>query len=117
MNLLREPFFLLLTCVLLGWGIYSAGEPAKIRQADRPDWVFSAPRAVVLLRELYPENTPHVSGSAENAVVRDQLMAILKRFGYKPQVQSGFFCRPEIGRCSPVYNVVAVLAGSQPGKA
>jgi len=117
MNLLREPFFLLLTCILLAWGVFSAGEPAKIRQADRPDSVFSAPRAVVLLRELYPENTPHVSGSAENAVVRDRLMAILKRFGYSPQVQSRFFCRPEIGRCSPVDNVVAVLAGSQPGKA
>jgi len=117
MNLLREPFFLLLACVLLGWGVYSAGEPAKIRQADRPDSVFSAPRAVVLLRELYPENTPHVSGSAENAALRDRLVNILKSFGYAPQVQSGFFCRPEIGRCSPVDNVVAVLAGSQPGKA
>ncbi len=117
MNLLREPFFLLLACLLLGWGVYSGGEPARIRPADRPDSVFSAPRAMVLLRELYPENTPHVSGSVENAAVRDRIVAILKRFGYKPQVQSRFFCRPEVGRCSPMDNVVAVLQGSQPGRA
>jgi hypothetical protein len=117
MNLLREPFFLLLASVLLGWGVYSGGEPAKIRPADRPDFVFSAPRATMLLRELIPDNTPHVSGSAENAAVRDRLVAILKRFGYKPQVQGGFFCRPEIGRCSPADNVVAVLPGSQSGRA
>jgi len=117
MTLLRDPAVLLLLCVLLAWGVYSGLQPPQPLPAETENSVFSAERAEILLHSLYFENLPHVSGSEQNAVLRDRILAMLETFGYEPEVQSRFHCRPEIGSCSPLENIVAVRKGEKQGSA
>jgi len=112
MNILRDPLVLVLAVLLLGWGIYDAGQPPKPLPANVSDASFSAVRARALLRELYTDNQPHVSGSPQNAALRDRIVSVFRRFGYQPEIQRSFHCRPEIGACSPLENIVAVNKGA-----
>lgn len=113
MNLLREPIFLLVASLLLGWGVYAGSQPPVPLRAGAPETVFSAVRAEVLLRELYPDNEPHVSGSPQNAAMRDRIVALLERFGYEVEIQKTFHCKAEFGHCSPVENILAVRKGAR----
>ena len=59
---------------------------------------------------------PHVAGSAENARVRDLIMAELTRLGMKPEIQSGFSRRQSkrfsgFVTSAQVENIIAVLPG------
>ena len=109
---LRHPISLLLICLLVMIGVlrsYSSPSPVG---ADAPDVVFSAFRAEAILRGLLPENTPHVSGSPYNTVVRNRVVSHLESSGYEPQIQSVFHCNPMFGSCSPLENIIAVKPGS-----
>jgi len=110
---LRHPISLLLICLLVMFGVlrsYSSPTPVG---ADAPDVVFSAYRAEAILRDLLPENLPHVSGSAYNTVVRNRVVSHLESSGYEPQFQSRFHCNPMFGSCSPVENIIAIKPGSE----
>jgi hypothetical protein len=110
---LRHPISLLLICLLVMFGVlrsYSSPSPVE---ADAPDVVFSAIRAEAILRDLLPENLPHVSGSPYNTFVRNRVVSHLESSGYEPQFQSRFHCNPMFGSCSPVENIIAVKPGSE----
>jgi hypothetical protein len=110
---LRHPISLLVICLLVLMGVlrsYSSPSPVG---ADAPDVVFSAIRAEAVLRDLLPENLPHVSGSPFNTVVRNRVVSNLESAGYEPQFQSRFHCNPMFGTCSPVENIIAVKPGSE----
>ena len=110
---LRHPVSLLIISLLVMFGVLrSYSSPAPV-EADAPDVVFSAIRAEAILRDLLPENMPHVSGSPYNTVVRNRVVSHLESSGYEPQIQSRFHCNPMFGSCSPVENIIAVKPGSE----
>jgi hypothetical protein len=62
---------------------------------------------------LVGDGSPHPTGSAANAAVRDRVIARLRQDGYTPVVERGFACyAKEIGTCAWVENVVARLEGT-----
>jgi hypothetical protein len=114
---LRHPISLLVISLLVMFGVlrsYSTPQPVG---ADAPDVVFSAVRAEAILGDLLKENVPHVSGSPENTVVENRVVAHLESSGYQVQIQPRFHCNPEFGSCSPVENIIAVKPGSEGGHA
>ena len=80
---------------------------------------FSEEHAFATLSALLKEQRPHTTGSPENAVVRDRILAELKAAGYAPEVQAVFQCdtAPRFPGCTAVENVVAVHKGTGDGKA
>ena len=80
---------------------------------------FSSERAFATLSRLLAEQRPHPTGSPENAVVRDRIMAELTAAGYTPEIQSAFQCSPPDrgAGCSTVENIIAVHKGTGAGKA
>jgi len=109
---LRHPLSLfLITLVVLLGVLRSYSTPSPV-DAGAPDVVFSADRAEAILRDLLPENSPHVAGSEYNQRVRDRVVSHLEMAGYQPEIQSRFLCSPQYGSCSPVENVIAVKPGS-----
>jgi hypothetical protein len=110
---LRHPLSLLLISLLVMVGVLrSYSSPSPVAE-DAPDVVFSAVRAEAILRDLLPENLPHVSGSPYNTVVRNRVAAQLESSGYEPRFQTRFHCNPMFGTCSPVENIIAVKPGSE----
>jgi hypothetical protein len=105
---------LLLALVLLVVQQRYAAPPPK--GEDVPSGEFSAGRARMVLRDLLGDGTPHPLGSAAHARVRDHIVAALRRQGYTPEIQTGFACN-ERNVCGRVENVVALLAGREPGPA
>ena len=112
MKFLRDPIVLMLLTLLLGWAVFESTLGPEIKPANSPDGQFSAARAENLLIRLYPDNRPHVSGSLANAAMRDRIVTLFEEFGYTPEVQTRFHCRPDIGRCSPVENIIARRQGA-----
>ncbi len=80
---------------------------------------FSEEHAFATLSALLKEQRPHTAGSPENAVVRDRIIAELKRAGYAPEVQAAFQCsdEPRNPGCTAVENIIAVHKGTGEGKA
>jgi hypothetical protein len=111
MNILRDPMIVLLLSLLLGWGVYDAAQPPNYDSADVSEDIFSVRVADKILTRLYPDQSPHVAGSPENAAMRDRVVAEFENVGYTPEIQSRFHCRSEAGRCSPVENIVAMWEG------
>jgi hypothetical protein len=109
---LRHPISLLLICILIIFGVLRSFSTPSPRGADSPDVEFSAIRADALLRDLLQDGVPHVSGSAENRVIRDRLVGHLEAFGYATEVQELFHCNTAVGVCSPVENVIAFKPGT-----
>lgn len=110
---------LIVALVLLGLALLlaiSLGGPPVPKGKDAPAAEFSAGRAGEVLSGLLGDGAPHPLGSAANALVRERVMAQLKTLGYTPEVQEGFTCQAGWG-CAKVWNVLARLPGSQPGKA
>ncbi len=117
MKFLRHPLFLLFATYLLAWGVYDGSRPPRPLPATVANEKFSATRAELLLRELYAQSQPHVSGSAQNTLLRDRIVSMLNRFGYTAKIQSRFHCNPEFASCSPVENILASREGGQRGSA
>ena len=80
---------------------------------------FDQARAFTTLSRLLAEGKPHITGSPENAVIRDRLVEELKSYGYQPEIQSAFQCAPpdRFPGCTQVDNVIAVHKGTGSGKA
>jgi hypothetical protein len=80
---------------------------------------FSEEHAFATLSTLLKEQRPHTTGSPENAVVRDRILAELRASGYTPEVQAAFQCdaSPLFPGCTAVENIVAVHKGTGDGKA
>ncbi|HEX9945243.1 MAG TPA: M20/M25/M40 family metallo-hydrolase [Thermoanaerobaculia bacterium] len=106
---------LALLALALGLVILRSAPPPP-KPKDVPLSEFSAGRAREILRDLVGDGAPHPMGSPANARVRERVLAHLRGLGYAPEVQEGFACNPG-GNCGRVWNVLARLAGREPGKA
>jgi hypothetical protein len=103
---------LVLLLILLG-AAAARRQPPKPEPENVPAGEFSGARALETLRGLVGDGSPHPTGSAANAAVRDRVIARLRQDGYTPVVERGFACyAKEIGTCAWVENVVARLEGT-----
>ncbi len=109
---IRNPLSLFVIAILVMLGVLRSFSPPSPVGADAPDVVFSAVRAEAILRDLLQDGVPHATGTPENAIVRDRVIAHLEAAGYEPEVQSRFHCNPAFGACSPVENIIAVKPGT-----
>jgi hypothetical protein len=109
------PLALILFALVL-LGVSQRYAPPAPKGEDAPAGEFSGGRARALLRDLLGDGSPHPTGSAANARVRDRITAVLRGYGYTPEVQAGFACN-ERNVCARVENVVARLGGREPGTA
>jgi len=111
----EQTFLLALALIALAALLTSlAYRPPAPKAADIPPTQFSGMRAQTLLAELVGDGVPHPGGSVAAATVRQRVVAILTRFGYRPTIQTGFAC-DEWGACASVQNVLARLDGAEPG--
>ncbi len=80
---------------------------------------FSGSRAFATLSRVLQEQTPHIAGSPQNAVVRDRIVTELRSAGYEPEVQVALACSAvdKYPGCTAVANIIAVHKGSGGGKA
>lgn len=90
-------------------------QPPSPKPEDAPAGEFSAGRARQVLRNLVGDGVPHPVGSEANARVRERIVAELTRLDYEPAIQQTLSCR--WNRCATVHNVLARLAGREPGPA
>jgi hypothetical protein len=100
--------------VLLRW------PPPPPRGEDAPAGVFSAGRAMAVVRELVAEGQPHPVGTAANERLRARLVARLQSLGYEVEGQETVVCRSGSAAqatCAPVHNVVTRLPGQTEGPA
>jgi hypothetical protein len=94
-------------------------ESEMIAPSGAADTAFSEEHGFATLSALLGEQRPHTAGSLENTVVRDRIIAELRRAGYAPEVQAAFQC-DAAGRspgCTAVENIIAVHKGTGNGKA
>ena len=126
----RTTFLLLLALIGLSWwSIYLVRAP-QAQPATAPLTDFSAGRAMQYVRQIARE--PHSMGTPDHARVRAYLVNTLQVLGLQPQVQEATVTGPVTSsaslspsgamfgvasRAGYVYNVMARLKGSQPGKA
>lgn len=82
---------------------------------DAPADTFSALRAHDVLARILGEGSPHPTGSAANAAVRDRVVAEFARIGLSAEVQRRFVCGAAV--CATVENLVARLPGASPERA
>lgn len=99
-----------LACSLL------ALHPPHGKPASAPPNQFSAVRALDTLHRILPDDTPHPLGSPANDAVRVRILAELTKLGYQPAVRTSFVCG-DTGTCATVNNILARVAGTQPGQA
>src|SRR5690348_5864222 len=97
--------------------VRSSSPPAPIGPDATPG-VFSSGRALVHLRAITQK--PHPVGSLEHDVVRDYILREISAQGLTPSIQKTTAVNRRWGgvlRTGMVQNLVARLAGTQPGKA
>lgn len=91
-------------------------QPPVPKGSNTPPDQFSAMRAASALHRILGDDTPHPVGTLADDGVRGRIVAELTSMGYQPQVQTAFACG-DFGQCATVNNVLARLAGSEPGAA
>ncbi len=109
---------LLLGLFLLGLSLVAVqarNAPPAPRGAETPAAEFSASRAGDVLRTLVGDGRPHPVGSPANDLVRERILAELRRLGYTPEVQDGVWCSFN-GPCARLRNVIARFGGGSPVK-
>ncbi|HUO33565.1 MAG TPA: M28 family peptidase [Candidatus Acidoferrum sp.] len=89
-------------------------QPPAPRPATIPANQFSGARARSILQTILGDGSPHPTGSTANDDVRQRIMTLLAQYGYAPEIHPGFSC-DEAGDCAYVNNIVARLAGREPG--
>ena len=96
--------------VLVSWRY---APPAAV-PASASETEFSAHRAVQSLRRILSPQVRHPTGTEENRIVRDRVVAELARLGLEPSIQREYVCA---GRafCTYVENIVARIG--EPGPA
>ena len=104
---------LVLVLLLLG-AVAARRQPAPAPLASAEEGEFPGALALATLRDLVGDGSPHPTGSAANAAVRDRVLAHLRSSGYTPVVERGFSCfAVQVGSCGWIENVVARLEGTQ----
>jgi hypothetical protein len=76
---------------------------------DAPPTVFSAQRAVEILRDLVGNGVAHPIGSSADAHLRESIVERLSALGYRTELQSGWVC--DEGACGNPVNIIARLGG------
>jgi hypothetical protein len=109
-----------LLMALFAWIAILAIQPPSAAPADAPPDRFSAGRALRDLPEI--ARAPHPTGSAENARVRETIIARLQGLGLTPEVQTATasFAKPSWGPsydAATVRNIVARISGTGGTKA
>lgn len=89
-------------------------QPPPARGADAAPQVFSAQRALLVLRRVLPDATPHPVGSVANAHVRDRILREFTRIGLTASVRSRLACSASL--CARVDNILARLPGRSPNQ-
>jgi len=87
-------------------------EPPAPLGHDAPANGFSALRARDALARILGDGSPHPTGSAANAAVRDRIVAEFAALGLAAQVQRRFVCGTST--CATVENIVVRLPGASP---
>lgn len=110
----------LLASVLLCWMVVffvavRAHSPPPAGLGLSLDGEFSASNARAILKELVGDGIPHPSGSGQNVVVRERIVAYLRESGYEPQLQSTRKSQNDAEIA--ITNVVARRRGARPGRA
>ena len=104
---------------LVGWVVMLALVVAMVL-AQRPpaplgseaaEAEFSAARALAVLRQVLGDERPHRLGTAENALVRERVVAAFAGIGLAAEVRSRFVCA-EYGVCGTPHNLLVRLPGS-----
>ena len=101
---------LLVLCTLL---VRDAASPPAPVPATAPATDFSAERALRHVRQI--AQRPHPVGSAENARIREYLVAELRALGLAPEVQEATGVGTRYPEAGQVKNVLARLPGRTPG--
>lgn len=98
--------------------VFAAAAMLSLRGNQPPDPIgrdarsdtFSALRARDALERILGDGSPHPTGSAANAAVRDRVVAEFAKLGLAPMVQRRFVCGTAI--CATVENIVVRLPGA-----
>jgi hypothetical protein len=98
--------------LLIAWRATPAALPANASND-----LFSAGRAVEVLRTILGSEMPHPLGSREAALVRAHVVEQLGRLHIHAEVHEGYACGKWGRACGPVHNIVARLPGREDGKA
>jgi peptidase M28-like protein len=88
--------------------------PAPLGPLAAPT-VFSASRALAILKELVGNDVPHPIGSAANSTVRELIVQRLTALGYATELQRGLVCN-DFGECGTPTNIIATYGGEVTGK-
>jgi hypothetical protein len=104
---------LALCALALLLAVFQGPPPAK--PASAPPAELSAGRTAAVLRDLLGDGAPHPVGSVAAAAVRARIVAQLRGLGLAPEIQEAVACTGG-GECARVSNVLARLAGREPGK-
>ena len=91
---------------------FAASRGPSVQSASAPLEVFSAERARAVLQRLVGDGIPHPIGSAQNALVRDRVIAEFRALGYAPVIERNLACAPQ-GSCGWVENILATLPGRE----
>jgi hypothetical protein len=97
-------------CILL---VRYASIPPAVVPASAAPTEFSAERALAHVRAI--AQRPHPVGSADNARVREYVLAQLRALGLEPQVQEATGVGTRYPEAGSVRNVLARLPGRTPG--
>jgi hypothetical protein len=93
------------TAALLAATLLAYRAPPALGPTVSPT-IFSASRAQGILEDLVGDGVPHPIGSAENAKVRERIVARLTALGYTTELQAGLVCN-DFGGCGTPTNIVA----------
>ena len=111
-NLRTLALALVLLGLMLGLTLLVRQPPAPLG-VDAPEDQFSAGRALLVLRDLLADETPHPAGSEANARVRDRIVEKLRAIGYETNIQHATIERD--GR--QIDNLICRLPGQESGPA
>ena len=85
--------------------------PTPAKGDKIPKQAFSSKRAFATLKMLLGDGSPHPVGSKANYLVRDRILAYLKKLGYQPQIQKGT-TKNYRGQTITVQNIMVRLKGT-----
>lgn len=100
---LRGLCAVLFATVLIALSVYALYTPPAAKPVTAPDTSFSAARAFKIVEAI--AQRPHPVGSAENARVRDHLLAHVKEMGLEPVLDNGLLYDngSSIGNAESIY--------------
>ncbi len=101
---------LLVLLAILGGVAFLYRPPPPAPDAAPPE-VFSAMRAVEVLRRVLGDESPHPVGTPANQAVKERIVRELETLGLTPEVRADLACDSH-ERCRQVENIVARVRGA-----